>query len=341
MAAAKEQTETIGVRDLLEAGVHFGHQTKRWNPKMKRYIFDKRNGIHIVDLSKSLVHLEEALNFLYGVVSSGKKILFVGTKKQAQQIIKETASGCDQFYVTHRWLGGTLTNNPTIRKSVGRMRELESMEKKDGFASSPKKEAANFRRELEKLRRNLSGVADMVEMPHAIFVVDINRESIAVQEANKLGIPVVAMVDTNCNPDPVDYVIPANDDAIRSIRLIAGAVSNVIGKAQEEWNRIAAELARKAAEEEKAAAAKAAEEKKRKKESEAAEKKAAKEEKAAADTDAVDATGTGASEEAVEPVATESAPAPQSDEPAAEETPAAEDAAVETPAQPEEETKSA
>ena len=241
----------LGVRDLLEAGLHFGHQTKRWNPKMKRYIFDKRNGIHIIDLSKSLVALQESLKFVHEVVVMGRKILLVGTKKQAQQVIKETAETCEQPCVTHRWLGGTLTNSATIRGRVKRMKELLALEANEDFAGIPKKEAAVLRRELNKLRRNLSGIADMVEQPGAMFVVDINREAIAVAEANRLNIPVIAIVDTNCNPDPVDYLIPGNDDAIRAIRLVMGAMTGTIAKANKEYAKIAAEKARKAEEEAK------------------------------------------------------------------------------------------
>jgi small subunit ribosomal protein S2 len=269
VATTTEETpQAVGVRDLLEAGLHFGHQTKRWNPKMKRYIFDKRNRIHIIDLAKSLVMLQDALRFVYDVVVAGKSILFVGTKKQAQQVIKETALDCGQHYVTQRWLGGTLTNNTTIRRGVSRLREIEALEKSDAFSSMHKKEAARLRRELEKLRRNLCGIADMESLPGALFVVDINREAIAVAEANTLNIPVLAIVDTNCDPDPVDYVIPGNDDAIRAIRLIACAVADSVRTASKECARLAAEQARRQAAEQKAAEAKA-------KEAEAKEKAAA------------------------------------------------------------------
>ena len=245
MVAVEEPVKEIAVRDLLEAGLHFGHQTKRWNPKMKRYIFDKRNGIHIIDLAKSLVMLKAAIRFVQDTVASGRSVLFVGTKKQAQQIVKEIAGSCGQPSVTTRWLGGTLTNNATIRQSVRRMRELEDQEKKDGFASIHKKEAARLRHELEKLRRNLSGIADMDGRPGGMFVVDINREAIAVSEANKLGIPVIAIVDTNCDPDPVDYVIPGNDDAIRAVRLVAGAIGETIRAAAGELAKLTAETARR------------------------------------------------------------------------------------------------
>ncbi|MCE9612701.1 MAG: 30S ribosomal protein S2 [Lentisphaerae bacterium] len=235
----------LGVKDLLEAGLHFGHQTKRWNPKMKKFIFGKRNGIHIIDLAQSLAHLQDALEFMYEVVISGQKILFVGTKKQAQQIIKDTATQCGQPCVTHRWLGGTLTNSPTIRARVKRMRTTEDMVKKDNLAGIPKKEASAMRHELEKLQRNLGGIADMAALPGAMFVVDINREAIAVKEANRLKIPVIAIVDTNCDPDPIDHPIPGNDDALRAIRLVAEAVAETLQRANAEYSRVAAEQARK------------------------------------------------------------------------------------------------
>ena len=272
MAPTEPSGEQIGVRDLLEAGLHFGHQTKRWNPKMRRYIFDKRNGIHIIDLAKSLELLRDSLQFAYEVVTSGKKILFVGTKKQAQQIVKETAEKCGQYCVSHRWLGGTLTNSRTIRRSVKRMRDIEEMQEKDGFSSLPKKDASSLRRELEKLQRNLSGIADMEHDLGALFVVDVNRESIAVAEANKLDIPVIAIVDTNCNPDAIDYVIPGNDDAIRAIRLISQAFLRTIEIANAEYARIAAELARQEEERRAQETKKAAEDAEKAKEAEAARK---------------------------------------------------------------------
>ncbi len=245
MPSSQTAQQGLGVRDLLEAGLHFGHQTKRWNPKMKRFIFGKRNGIHIVDLEQSLTKLQEALDFLYEIVISGQRVLFVGTKKQAQQIIKETSAQCSQPCVTQRWLGGTLTNNTTIRSRIKRMREIEGMIQKDNMASLPKKEASAIRHELEKLHRNLLGIADMGQLPGALFVVDINREAIAVKEAKRLKIPVVAIVDTNCDPDPIDYVIPGNDDALRAIRLVATAAAERMQKAHAEYSRVAAELARK------------------------------------------------------------------------------------------------
>jgi small subunit ribosomal protein S2 len=243
----------VGVRDLLDAGLHFGHQTKRWNPKMKRYIFGQRNGIYIIDLSKSLELLTEALTFLHATASRGRKTLFVGTKKQAQDTIREVAEKCAQPYVVNRWLGGALTNNQTVRISVGRMRELEQMEE-DGRmeALSSKKEVAQLRRELAKLHRNLSGIADMDELPGALFVVDCNREAIAIAEANRLKIPVVAIVDTNCDPNMIDYPVPGNDDAIRAIRLILTLVGDTIGQAAGEYDKRMEEEARKRAEEEEA-----------------------------------------------------------------------------------------
>ncbi len=244
----------IGIRDLLEAGLHFGHQTRRWNPKMKRFIFDKRNGIHVIDLAKSLVHLKDACKFIFDTVASGRKILFVGTKKQVKEVVEEVAKATGQFHVSNRWLGGTMTNTVTVRRSVKRMQDLEAMEKEGVFETLAKKEVARLRNELEKLQRNLSGIAQMDDLPGAVFVIDINRESIAVAEANKLKVPVVAIIDTNCDPDRVDYPIPGNDDAIRAVKLILGAVGAAIDKASREYEKVAAELARKR-ESEKAAAA--------------------------------------------------------------------------------------
>ena len=226
----------------MTAGMHFGHQTKRWNPKMKKYIFDKRNGIHIIDITQSLDLLEEALAFVKGLTEQGKKILFVGTKKQAQEVIAQAAANCGMFNVTTRWLGGTLTNSQTIRQSVRRMRQLQVVAKNNnGSLSIHKKEAANLRRELDKLERNLSGIADMDQLPGAIVIIDIMRETNAVAEARRLGVPVVAIVDTNCDPDLADYVIPGNDDSIRSIKLIADCFSCVAKDAAESYSRKAAE----------------------------------------------------------------------------------------------------
>ena len=235
----------LTLKDLLDAGLHFGHQTKRWNPKMKRYIFDKRNGIHIIDLTQTVALIDEAAAFLRDTALSGKKILFVATKKQAQEAVKEAAVACGQFHMTERWLGGTLTNNQTIRRSVKRMRQIEAMGRNNnGVLSVHKKEAASLRRELEKLQKNLGGVADMESKPGAIFIVDICREQNAVNEATRLGIPIVAIVDTNADPDPVEHVIPGNDDAVRGIKMIADAFAKVIKGANDEYSRIAAERQR-------------------------------------------------------------------------------------------------
>jgi small subunit ribosomal protein S2 len=292
------QTDTT-VQNLLEAGLHFGHQTKRWNPKMKRYIFGERNGIYIIDLARSLDCLKEAQQFIYDTVVRGRSVLFVGTKKQAQVPLKETAERLKQHYVTNRWLGGMLTNNETVRRSVSRMRHIEQMEKDGTLDDLPKKEVSRIRREYAKLQRNLSGIADMDRLPGALFVVDVNRESIAVAEANRLGIPVIAMLDTNCDPSPIDYPIPGNDDAIRAIRLIVKVIGDTILQASNEYAKVAAEEARRraAAEAEAKAKAKAAEEERRAKNEAAkkareeaiakaraeAEKKEAEEKKAAAE----------------------------------------------------------
>ena len=235
----------LTLKDLMDAGLHFGHQTKRWNPKMKRYIFDKRNGIHIIDLTLTIPLIDEAATFLRDTVLAGKKVLFVATKKQAQEVVQEAASACGQYYVTERWLGGTLTNNQTIRRSVRRMRQIEAMARNNnGVLSVHKKEAASLRRELDKLQKNLSGVADMDNKPGALVIIDICREQNAVKEAVRLGIPIVAMVDTNADPDPVDYVIPANDDAVRGVKAIVDGLSKVIKEANEEYSRIATERQR-------------------------------------------------------------------------------------------------
>ena len=272
----KAEIPEVTVRDLLDAGLHFGHQTKRWNPKMKPFIFDKRNGIHIIDLTKTLVLLNKSAEFIHDVAVSGDSILFVGTKKQAQSVIKEAAESCGQPYITTRWLGGLLTNSRTIRKRVKRMKELEALEEKGEIENMLKKEASVVRQELAKLQRNLSGVADMDKLPGALVVVDINREDIAVAEANKLNIPVIAIIDTNTDPDQIDYPIPGNDDAIRAIKLIVQTLAHTTGKAREEYERIAAEIARKKAEEEEAARKKRAKEKEEraKKAAEDAKKKA-------------------------------------------------------------------
>ena len=209
------------MKELLEAGVHFGHQTKRWNPKMKKFIFGKRNGIYIIDLQKTLKQFKEASKFVTDLAAAGKNMLFVGTKRQAQDAIYEEANRCGMFYVNTRWLGGTLTNFSTIRKSIHRLKEIEGILAQDDNENLTKKERLRLEREKEKLEKNLTGIKEMDELPDALFVIDPKKEYIAVKEANTLGIPVVAVVDTNCDPDLVDYVIPGNDDAIRAIRLFA------------------------------------------------------------------------------------------------------------------------
>ena len=226
---------TIGVKELLDAGVHFGHQTKRWNPKMKPFIFDARNGIHIIDLSKTEAQLNAALDFLTATVRKGGKILFVGTKKQAQICVKETAKETGQMFVTERWLGGTLTNYATVKTSIKRLKEIEKMETDGGINDYVKQEQAVIRREGARLHKYFDGLRDLDKMPAALFVVDVKREHNAVAEARTLGIPVVALVDTNCDPDDAQYPIAANDDAIRSVRLILQAVSQTITQARAEF----------------------------------------------------------------------------------------------------------
>ena len=222
----------IGVKELLEAGVHFGHQTRRWNPKMKRFIFAARLGVHVIDLNQTQTQLEAACNFLAKVASKGGKILFVGTKKQAQEAIKEAANITGQPYVTERWLGGTLTNLKTIRRSIARMTAIEKMDQDGTIAQYVKKEQGSLRREAEKMAKNMGASREMTELPDAMFVIDLKREHNAVAEARRLGIPLVAMVDTNCDPDLADYPIAANDDAIRSIRVILGAIVQSVGEAR-------------------------------------------------------------------------------------------------------------
>jgi small subunit ribosomal protein S2 len=211
----------ITMKQLLEAGVHFGHQTKRWNPKMKPYIFGARNGIYIVDLQKTVRHFRVAYQFIQDTVANGDKVLFVGTKKQAQDAIMEESTRAGQFFVNHRWLGGMLTNFTTIKASIDRLKKIEAMAAEGVLEQYTKKEALQMEREREKLEKNLGGIKNMTKLPGAVFVIDPKKESIAVKEANKLGIPVVAVVDTNCDPDNIDFVIPGNDDAIRAIRLFA------------------------------------------------------------------------------------------------------------------------
>ena len=232
----------VSMKQLLEAGVHFGHQTRRWNPKMATYIYTERNGIYIVDLQKTVNKLEEAYNFVKDVAASGKTVLFVGTKKQAQEAIKEEATRCSMFYVNSRWLGGMLTNFKTMRGRVDRMNQLKKMEEDGTFDMLPKKEVIKLMHEQEKLEKYLGGVKDMKQLPGAVFVVDPRKEHNAIAEARKLKIPVVAIVDTNCDPDEIDYVIPGNDDAIRAIRLISGVMANAVteGKQGEEVEEVEA-----------------------------------------------------------------------------------------------------
>ena len=232
----------VSMKQLLEAGVHFGHQTRRWTPKMATYIYTERNGIYIVDLQKTVKKLEEAYNFVKDVAASGKTVLFVGTKKQAQEAIKEEATRCSMFYVNSRWLGGMLTNFKTMRGRVDRMNQLKKMEEDGTFDMLPKKEVIKLMHEQEKLEKYLGGVKDMKQLPGAVFVVDPRKEHNAIAEARKLKIPVVAIVDTNCDPDEIDYVIPGNDDAIRAIRLISGVMANAVteGKQGEEVEEVEA-----------------------------------------------------------------------------------------------------
>ncbi|MBM7581410.1 small subunit ribosomal protein S2 [Caldicoprobacter guelmensis] len=218
----------VNMKQLLEAGVHFGHQTRRWNPKMAPYIFTERNGIYILDLQKTVKLLEQAYNFVRDVAAEGKGILFVGTKKQAQESIETEAKRCGMFYVNNRWLGGMLTNFTTISQRIKRLKELEEMETNGMFDVLPKKEVIRLRAEKEKLEKNLGGIKEMRELPGAVFIVDPKKEHIAVREARILGIPVVAIVDTNCDPDEIDYVIPGNDDAIRAIKLITSKIADAV-----------------------------------------------------------------------------------------------------------------
>lgn len=240
----------VTMKQLLEAGVHFGHQTRRWDPKMKPYIFTQRNGIYIIDLQKTIKMLDDAYNYVKAVAQNDGVFLFVGTKKQAQEAIKEEATRAGQYYVNQRWLGGTLTNWTTIQSRVKRLKQLKAMSEDGTFDLLPKKEVALLTKEMDKLQRFLGGIEDMPRIPDVMFVVDPKKEKIAVHEANKLGIPVVAMVDTNTDPTPIDVIIPANDDAIRAIRLIAGAMADAVieGKQGEDDENIEQEMADKAAE---------------------------------------------------------------------------------------------
>ncbi|MBO8170987.1 MAG: 30S ribosomal protein S2 [Bacillaceae bacterium] len=218
----------ISMKQLLEAGVHFGHQTRRWNPKMARYIFTERNGIYIIDLQKTVKKVEVAYNFVRELAASGGKILFVGTKKQAQDSVKEEAERCGMYYVNQRWLGGTLTNFETIKKRIQRLHDLGRMEEDGTFDVLPKKEVILLRKEKERLEKFLGGIKNMTELPDALFVIDPRKERIAVAEARKLGIPIVAIVDTNCDPDEIDYVIPGNDDAIRAVKLLTSKMAEAV-----------------------------------------------------------------------------------------------------------------
>ena len=223
----------ISMKQLLEAGVHFGHQTRRWNPKMKKYIFTERNGIYIIDLQKTVKKVDEAYNFIKSVSEEGGKVLFVGTKKQAQESVKEEAERAGHYYVNQRWLGGILTNYKTISKRVKRISEIEKMEEDGTFDVLPKKEVVELRKEYDRLIKFLGGIRDMKSMPQALFVVDPRKERNAIAEARKLHIPIVGIVDTNCDPDEIDYVIPANDDAIRAVKLLTGKMADAILEGQQ------------------------------------------------------------------------------------------------------------
>ncbi len=229
----RKKVAVVSMKHLLEAGVHFGHQTRRWHPKMKRYIFTERNGIYIIDLQKTLANIEIAHNFIRDLVTDGGSILFVGTKKQAQEAIEEHATRCGMPFVNYRWLGGMLTNWQTIKSRIDRMNQLEEMYGSEGFTGMPKKEAMMLKHELEKLKRNLSGIKSMDRLPSAVFVIDSRKEHIPIMEARKLEIPVVALVDTNCDPDEVDFVIPGNDDAIRAGNLISRIIADAVIEGQQ------------------------------------------------------------------------------------------------------------
>mgnify|MGYP002511659742 CR=1 FL=1 len=218
----------VAMKQLLEAGVHFGHQTRRWDPKMAEYIFQARNGIHIIDLQKTSKKLDEAYAFIKEQVEEGKTVLFVGTKRTSQEIIREEALRSGSFYVTSRWLGGTMTNFKTLQKSIRRLKDIEKMEEDGTFDVLPKKEVIELKKEWDKLEKNLGGIKEMKELPGIIFIIDTHKEQIAVTEARRMGIPIVAVVDTNCNPEDLDYPIPGNDDAIRAVKLIADVVANAV-----------------------------------------------------------------------------------------------------------------
>ena len=223
----------ISMKHLLEAGVHFGHQTRKWNPKMGKYIFNSRNDIHIINLEDTVVLIDKAYDYIKEMASQGKTILFVGTKKQAQKAIEDEAKRCGMYYINSRWLGGTLTNFKTIRSRVERLNKLNNMEKVGEFNLLPKKEVIKLKAERDKLEKNLGGIKDMTKLPDVLFIVDTKKEHIAVKEAKTLNIPIVALLDTNCDPEPIDFVIPGNDDAIRAVSLIAGAMANAVIEAKE------------------------------------------------------------------------------------------------------------
>ncbi len=239
----------IAMKDLLEAGVHFGHQTKRWNPKMKEYIFGERNGIYIIDLGKTVKLFREAEEFVANLAAEGRTLLFVGTKRQAQDVIAEEAQRCGMFFVNERWLGGLLTNFSTIQRSLGRLRDLEAMATDGRYDTLSKKEIARNEKERRKLAKNLDGIRGMSRLPDAVFVVDTKKEKIAVDEARKLKIPVIGIVDTNCDPDEVDYVIPGNDDALRSIRLFASRIAESVVSGRDMKQSVDAEAARESSDE--------------------------------------------------------------------------------------------
>jgi small subunit ribosomal protein S2 len=346
---------TLTIQDLLDAGLHFGHQTKRWNPKMKRFIHGAKGGIYIIDLQKTLVHLKIAQEFLNDTVMNGRKVLFVGTKKQARDIFQDAAEQAHQPYVIHRWLGGMLTNNQTVRLSVKRMEELQAFFADEAqLKEISKKEQSMLRRELTKLERNLTGIKDMSSLPGALFVVDINREKLAIAEAQRLNIPVVALVDTNTDPDLVEYPIPGNDDSIRSLSLIANTLGGTIAeayaeyaakKAAEDKERREKEAAEKAAADKARAEREAKEKEEKKKRAEVLKKlkaEKAKEEKA---KKAAEAKAKKAAEEKAAAEVKEEAPAAETETPAeevkAEEPAPVEEAAADVSAEAEEKVKEA
>ena len=232
----------ISMKQLLEAGVHFGHQTRRWNPKMAEYIYTERNGIHIIDLQKSVGKVDEAYNAISDIVADGGTILFVGTKKQAQEAIATEAERCGMFYVNERWLGGMLTNFKTIQSRINRLKEIEAMQEDGTFDVLPKKEVIGLKKELEKLQKNLGGIKEMKKLPDAIFIVDPNKERICVQEAHALGITLIGIADTNCDPDELDYVIPGNDDAIRAVKLIVAKMADAVIEANQGEEAVSADV---------------------------------------------------------------------------------------------------